>query len=247
MPRIWDPFLTERDKSSLRNRPYQMWGYGRKTALVMIDLYRGAFGDRRQPLNEATREWPGSCGEDAWDALPHVQRLLAAARTAGIHVVHITGLPPAESGVKNWTDATYGGESVFFNSGPIDASVQRRRFDIIDELTPIPGEAVLRKNAPSAFFGTLMVSHLNALGIDGLIFAGESTSGCVRASCIDARSYRFKVTIAEECVFDRHQAPHAINLFDMNQKYADVLPVDDVIKHLASYPAESTAAQVVSV
>ena len=110
----------------------------------------------------------------------------------------------------------------------------RARFDIIDELKPLPGETVLRKNAPSAFFGTLMSAQLNALGVDSIIIGGESTSGCVRASCVDARSYRYNVTIAEECVFDRHQAPHAINLFDMHQKYADVLPVDDVIRHLSA-------------
>jgi nicotinamidase-related amidase len=143
-------------------------------------------------------------------------------------------LPPAESGVRNWTDAGAGVESVLFNTEPVDSEKLRRRFDIVDELTPLSGEALLRKNAPSAFFGTLLVSHLNSLGVDGVILAGESTSGCVRATCIDARSYRFRVTVAEECVFDRHQAPHAVNLFDMNQKYADVLPVGDIIAHLES-------------
>lgn len=235
--RVWDSFLTPGDRSSLRTRPHQMWGYGRRTALILIDLYRWAFGDRRQPLHEATRDWPGSCGEAAWDALPHLERLLAAARGAGMPIVHVTGLPPSESGVGNWTDATFGGESVFYHTGPVDVEKEQRRFDIIDELKPLPGETLLRKNAPSAFFGTLLVAHLNSLAVDGVILAGESTSGCVRATCIDARSYRFKVTIAEECVFDRHQAPHAINLFDMNQKYADVLPVAEVVAHIDSIGA----------
>jgi maleamate amidohydrolase len=237
--------LTASDKASLRERPHQMWGYGKRTALVLIDLYRWAFGDRRQPMHEATRDWPGSCGDAAWDALPHIQALLDAARSARIPIVHITGLPPGESGVSNWTDAAFGGESVFFHTGPIDADKQRRRFDIIDELRPLPGEALLRKNAPSAFFGTLLIAHLNSLGADGLILAGESTSGCVRASCIDARSYRFKVTVAEECLFDRHQAPHAINLFDMNQKYADVLAVGEIVAHLQSLAAVPTAPAAV--
>jgi maleamate amidohydrolase len=78
-----------------------MWGYGRRTALVFIDLYRWAFGDRRLPLAEATREWPGACGDAAWDALPHLERLLAAARSASMPIVHVTGLPPSESGVPN--------------------------------------------------------------------------------------------------------------------------------------------------
>jgi nicotinamidase-related amidase len=232
--RVWEPFLTASDRASLRTRPYQMWGFGKRPGLVLIDLYRWAFGDRRLPLAEAVREWPGSCGEAAWDALPHLQRLLAAARAAGIPIIHVTGLPPAESGVFNWTDATLGGESVFYTTEPVAEAKLRARFDIVDELKPLPGETLLRKNAPSAFFGTLMAAQLNALGVDSIIIGGESTSGCVRASCVDARSYRYNVTIAEECVFDRHQAPHAINLFDMHQKYADVLPVDDVIRHLSA-------------
>jgi nicotinamidase-related amidase len=76
------------------------------------------------------------------------------------------------------------------------------------------------------------VHHLTNLGIDTLIVAGESTSGCVRASVVDGASYRLRVTVVEECVFDRHQATHALNLFDMHTKYADVLPLAAVEDHL---------------
>jgi nicotinamidase-related amidase len=73
---------------------------------------------------------------------------------------------------------------------------------------------------------------LNFLDVDTLVVGGESTSGCVRASVVEAVSYRFRVIIAEECVYDRHEACHAINLFDMNQKYADVLPLQEILDHL---------------
>ena len=112
------------------------------------------------------------------------------------------------------------------------AERNRHRFDIVDEVAPLPGEVVLRKAAPSAFFGTLLTAHLQSHRVDGIILVGESTSGCVRASCVDGRAYRFKMTVVEECVFDRHFAAHAINLFDMHEKYADVLGVDEVIAHL---------------
>ena len=79
------------------------------------------------------------------------------------------------------------------------------------------------------------MAQLNALDIDGVIIAGESTSGCVRATCVDARSSRFKVTVVEEGVFDRHQTTHAINLFDMHEKYADVLGIDEVVAFMNSY------------
>src|SRR5664279_989754 len=102
--RVWDPFLTAADKASLSERPHQVWGYGERPALVLIDLYRWVFGDRNQPLLDAVKEWPGSCGPQAWGALPHLQRLLGASRAAGIPVVHVTGLHPQDSGVPGWSD-----------------------------------------------------------------------------------------------------------------------------------------------
>lgn len=234
--RVWDAYLSANDRASLGERPHQVWGYGERPALVLIDLYRWVFGDREQPLLEAIREWPGSCGPQAWRALPHLQRLLGAARAARIPVVHVTGLPPFESGVPGWSDAPGRARSV---QAPDRAMAERirRKHDIVDEVAPLPGEALLRKAAPSGFFGTLLAAHLSALHVDGIILCGESTSGCVRATCVDARSYRLNVTVVEECVFDRHEAPHAINLFDMHQKYADVLGIDEVVAHLQGLQA----------
>jgi maleamate amidohydrolase len=233
MSRVWDPFLTAQDKASLHDREHQVWGYGERPALVLIDLYRWVFGDRKQPLLDAIKEWPGSCGPQAWDALPHLQRLLGASRAAGIPIVHVTGLHPLDSGVPGWSDNPKRARHATA-SDPAMADRIRRRFDIVDEVAPLPGEAILRKAAPSGFFGTLLMSHLHAHDVDSIILCGESTSGCVRATCVDGRSYRFKMTVVEECVFDRHQSAHAMNLFDMHQKYADVLGVDEVVAHLQS-------------
>ena len=91
---------------------------------------------------------------------------------------------------------------------------------------------LLLKTAPSAFFGTLLTPLLIREGVDTIIVVGESTSGCVRATVVDGKSYRFKVIVPEECVFDRDEAPHAINLFDMDQKYADVIPLEQVLAYL---------------
>ena len=92
---------------------------------------------------------------------------------------------------------------------------------------------MLYKTAPSAFWGTPLTGHLTRLGIDTLITCGESTSGCVRASVVDGCTNRYRMIVVEECVFDRHQATHAINLFDMHQKYADVMSLADVLEWLA--------------
>src|ERR1700684_2876261 len=103
--RVWDNFLAAEDAATLKERPHQVWGFGERPALVLIDLYRWVFGDENKPLLEAVREWPGSCGPRAWDAIPHLQRLLGAARAAGIPVVHVTGLHQDESGVASWSEA----------------------------------------------------------------------------------------------------------------------------------------------
>ena len=89
----------------------------------------------------------------------------------------------------------------------------------------------MRKSSPSAFWGTPLAGHLNYLGVDTLITCGESTSGCVRASVVDGCTYRYRMIVVEEGVFDRHEATHAINLFDMHQKYADVVSLAEVLEY----------------
>jgi nicotinamidase-related amidase len=102
------------------------------------------------------------------------------------------------------------------------------------EVTPAPGEPLITKAAPSAFWGTPLAAYLNQMRIDTVVVVGESTSGCVRATVVDGCSYRYRMLVVEDCVFDRHQAAHAINLFDMDQKYADVISLDEAIGYLRS-------------
>jgi maleamate amidohydrolase len=225
--RIWDPYLSERDRARLAVEPARRKGAGTRPALLMVDLYRWAFGDEPEPLLEAIKTWPGSCGLAGWEALPHIERLLGDARQLGIPVVHITGM----SGMPGWRDATPRGGR---RDDPATLDRLQRRYDIMDGVTPIEGEVVLRKTAPSAFWGTPLVGHLISLGVDTLVVAGESTSGCVRATVVDGKSHRFRMLVPEPCVFDRDEASHAINLYDLDQKYADVLPLDEVLAYLRS-------------
>ena len=224
MARVWDRYLTDSDKAHLAGQTRAPIGFGARPALLLVDLYRAVFGDRREPLLEAVKRWPSSCGPAAWDAVPHIQRLLACARDSGIPVVHVTRL--AGEGVVGWGDRIH--------RRPGDQARREAEADIIPEVAPLPTELVLRKAAPSSFAGTALEAHLRAWDVDTLIVAGESTSGCVRATVVDAATNAFRVIVAEECVFDRHEAPHAIDLFDMHQKYADVLGLDEVLSHMAS-------------
>jgi maleamate amidohydrolase len=235
--RVWDRFLTEQDRAHLAvagGRPRQ--GFGDRAAVISVDNYRNAVGDEPLPLLESMRTWPSSTGLAGWTALEHISTLFGVARESGVPIVHITGLNQADSGMAGWIgrDGASGAPGAGAPKGASatgdDAAADRarRKYDIVEQAAPQPGEVVLRKTGPSSFFGTPLMGHLNSLRVDTLIVCGESTSGCVRATVVDGRAYRFRVIVVEECVYDRHEATHAINLFDMDQKYADVLGLAEV-------------------
>lgn len=228
--RVWDSFLTARDRAYATANPPSRKGTGPRPCLLLLDLYRGAFGDRPEPLLDAVRTWPASCGEAGWQALPSIRRLLDTARAAGVPVIHATGLDD----VPGWAEGTPRSRRAPAADDPAAAERHRRRYEIVDEVAPVAGELVVRKAAPSAFFGTPLAALLTGLGVDTLVVAGETTSGCVRATVVDARSQRYKVLIPEPCVFDRTEASHAVSLFDLDQKYADVVPLDEALAYLAA-------------
>ena len=232
--RVWDSFLTEQDRAHLAASPPKgRYGFGRRAAVLSVDNYRKAIGDRPEPLLDAIRTWPGSTGLAGWAALDHTVTLLAAARAAGVPVIHVTALGEEESGMPGW-GARLGGRHSSRPRTPDEEDRHRRRLDIVDQAAPLPGEVVLRKTAPSAFFGTPLAAHLVGASIDTLIVCGESVSGCVRATVVDGCSLRLHMVVVEECVYDRHEASRAVNLFDMDQKYADVLPLAEVTDWLAT-------------
>jgi maleamate amidohydrolase len=104
---------------------------------------------------------------------------------------------------------------------------------IVEELAPDPGEFIVRKRQASAFFGTDFAAWLTFRSADTLIVTGCTTSGCVRATVVDAVGYNFRTIVATDCVGDRAIGPHEANLFDMGQKYADLMPSDDIMTFYA--------------
>jgi nicotinamidase-related amidase len=190
---------------------------GPRPAILAIDLYNKAYQGGNRPVIEVNREFSGSCGENAWRAMEPTQNLFAAARRAGIPVIYSTR--HADTAGVHSTNRRMGREV-------------EDVYGIKEELAPHPGDLVIYKERASAFFGTPLIAHLRRLKVESLIICGESTSGCVRASTVDAYSYGFHNVLVEECTYDRSMLSHKVNLFDLHHKYADVMHVADVIAHL---------------
>ncbi len=203
-------------------------GVGDKPALLAIDLYNLAYEGGNRPVREVNREFPGALGENAWNAIEPCKKLFAAARAAAIPVIYTTRQvrPAGFSSTKRRR-----GREVAANA-----------YDIWPDFAPEPGDLVIRKERASGFFGTPLAAHLREMGVESLIVCGESTSGCVRASVVDAYSNSFPTVVVEECTFDRSSLSHKVNLFDMHHKYADVLHLDEVLAHLAGLATPARVA-----
>jgi nicotinamidase-related amidase len=232
---VWDRFLTEAERVVFESSGFGgAVGFGERPVLLVVDVNYNFCGEYRLPLRESVQRWPSSCGPQAWDAVERTRTLLDAARGAGVPVFFSTGMREG---------------STFFDRGRWnDKSVRSREHranprgnDVVDELAPFPHEIVVRKGRPSAFFGTMLASYLMDLGADTLVVCGTTTSGCVRATVTDAFSYNLRVAVVEECTFDRGEASHAMSLFDMHQKYADVVGLDDVLERFATHPRDCYA------
>jgi maleamate amidohydrolase len=228
--RPWDGLLTETDREIFERAGFGgAVGFGDRPVLLVVDVNYNFCGEYRVSLQESVERWPSSCGPQAWDAVERTRPLLDAARGAGVPVFFSTGMREG---------------STFFDRGrwndkSVRSSEHRanpRGNDIVDELAPLPHEIVVRKGRPSAFFGTMLASYLMDLGADTLVVCGTTTSGCVRATVTDAFSYNLRVSVVEECTFDRGEASHAMSLFDMHQKYADVISLEKVLERFAVLP-----------
>ena len=237
--RIWDKFLTERDKAVFDQGGWgAMSGGGEKPALLVIDVNYAFCGEKSAPILDAVKEWRTSCGEEAWEALPHIRTLIDKCHEKGIPVIYTTGTVRDDGWDKgSWAWKTSRGGEDTPEGAPEARITNRDGNDIMDEIAPAPQDIVIRKLKPSAFHGTPLTSFLVNLGADSLIVTGTTTSGCVRASVLDAFSNNFRSVIVEEGCFDRSQASHAINLCDMQAKYADVVQMDAALDYIDTIDA----------
>lgn len=240
MPRVWDKFLTPRDQEVYRASGYgKRGGFGSRPALFIIDVQYNFCGDEPMPILEAIKKYRTACGQEAWAAVPHMVRMMEICRQRDIPIFYTTAAKRPDlldSGVQVGKNHRGGEKTVV---------VGTRATQTIDALKPRPQDFLVVKPKPSAFFGTAFMSQLNFLDIDTLILTGCTTSGCVRATAVDAYSFNFKVIIPEETTFDRFESSRAMNLFDLNCKYADVIPADEVAAYLQETKANAvlTAAE----
>lgn len=187
---------------------------GRRPALILVDFVKAYFE-------------PGAQLYMGLDSCLHsAARILIAARKAGILIIH-TQVSFSEGGVDG---------GVFFHK--IDAL---KHFvgnsplgEIMPEVKPLSSEVVIIKQYASSFFGTTLASTLQASGVDTLIVTGVSTSGCVRATAVDAIQHGFIPLVCREAVGDRNDGPHEANLFDLQAKYAEVMSEESIIQYLSS-------------
>ena len=231
--RIWDRFLTERDKktrelSGLGKRA----GFGERPALMIIDVNYDFLGDKPESVLQSIGRWRFSCGEDGWIAVPKIRKLIDIARAKGLPIIYTTSIRRPDE----WDDGSWQWKNSRTGENPIPPPGIEST-DIVKDIAPSPIDLLIRKQKPSAFFGTNLASYLVLLKADSLIVTGTTTSGCVRATVLDAFSYNYRTTVVEDACFDRIQASHAINLFDMHSKYSDVVHSDEVAAYMNSLSA----------
>ena len=231
---VWNQFLTERDKAVFAAAGYgARGGFGKRPALLVIDVNYAFCGDKSEPILESIKRWRNSCGEESWPAVASIKSLIDKAHEKGIPVIYTTGVSRED----NWDAGSWAWKNNRNGEAPKVPASNVDGNQIVDEIAPASQDIVICKQKPSGFFGTNMTSYLTLLGCDSVIVTGTTTSGCVRATVIDAFSLNYRVALAEEGCFDRSQASHAINLCDMNAKYADVVKASEVLSYFDTLPA----------
>jgi maleamate amidohydrolase len=223
----WDGVVSEEEQ-----RAYRAAGFGRRTglgmrpALLIIDVQYRTCGTTSMPFWEAIKEFPTACGDVAWAAIPNIARLLRLFRERGWPVMYPYVSPKETFDKGRLADKV-----------PALMTVAKQGYDFVAEIAPRAGDILLPKKHPSAFFGTPLASYLIDSGADTVVVTGCTTSGCVRGSVVDAFAYNFRVAVPHDAVYDRSATSHAVNLFDMAEKYADVSDTDELNGALAPIPA----------
>lgn len=228
----WRAVIGERDRAI-----YEAAGYGRpvtpgsRPMLLVVDVTYGFVGRERLPILEAIADYPNACGEAGWDAVEVIERLLPPFRALGRPVVYSAGFE--QLGVR--------GVGLWAEKHPRAGEAPGDQHTVPPSIAPRPGlDVLLPKTKPSLFHATPLLELLVRAGADTLVVTGGTTSGCIRATVVDAFSWNFPVIVVEDAVFDRGELSHAVNLFDIDQKYANVLPSAAVLEYVSGLAPTET-------
>jgi nicotinamidase-related amidase len=224
----WDHVISEEEQRAYKAAGFgNPSGIGSRPALLIIDVQYRTVGTKPMPFWEAIKEYPTSCGDVAWKAVRNIVPLLAEFRSRKWPVLYPHVAPKNKA-----TDSGRLAAKV-----PAIMNIPEKGYEFVAEIAPREGDVLLPKKHPSAFFATPLVSHLIDLGVDTLVVTGCTTSGCVRGSVVDGFSYNFRVLVPSDCVYDRSATSHAVNLFDMASKYADVATSSEIIERFRAVKA----------
>ncbi len=230
--RPWEPYLGDADRAVLaRGRFGSRMGFGTRPAVVAIDCQRYMVGER----GVSDERYPSSCGATGWAAVDRIAAVLGAARQAGVPVFLTRfALAPDASDI-----GVYGRKRAFLarDDWCLEGTPGA---ELLPEVGPEPGDVVLVKKKPSAFFGTPLLAYLVDRGIDTVVVTGGATSNCVRATVFDASSYNYRTIVVQDGVFDRLPVSHAISLFDMDRQFADVVDSPSVIAWFRQLPQHTS-------
>jgi maleamate amidohydrolase len=226
MSRIWDDVISQRDRAVIEKGGWgKSRGLGNSPCLMIIDAQYNYVGEDK-PILEQQDRWPTGCGAEAWAGIRRIKELIEVARSREIPIIYTRQIQKNTLAFDSFArKADRKGES--FLEG-------HRGVEIVDEIAPMEEDLVVDKGYSSAFYGTPMVSYLNGLGVDTILMTGGTTSGCLRATTVDAISRNYNVAVVEDCVFDRIEISHKVSLFEMWMKYCDVISLKETLEYLAN-------------
>jgi maleamate amidohydrolase len=221
-PHRWPTAMSESDREAYRRSGFgNEIGIGSRPAVLVIDVQYRTVGPDVPILEAIDASYPMACGRRAWAAVEPITQVLAAARQRRLPVLHPCVAPKSPETV-----------GAFGRVNPGVGDVDARGYEFLEEVAPVAGELAVPKLAASAFFGTPLTSYLVDRSVDSVILLGCTTSGCVRATAVDAFSLNLRTTVVADGVYDRAQLSHEVSLFELDAKYADVRTAADVLDQL---------------
>jgi nicotinamidase-related amidase len=226
---LWDDLLTE-DERKVFEVFRQPKTLGTRPAILVIDVNYAFVGRKPENIVASVQDYRTSCGERGWEGVANLQTFLATGRKMSVPIIYTTGTTRSRRGT-SWADRARDKTRQGVLT-PAELEHQHIGNTIVEEIGPQPEDLVITKRGASGFFGTSLIRDLNEMDIDTVLVTGTTTSGCVRATAVDAACYSLYVGVVEECCFDRFEISHKVSLMDIHAKYGIVMSLHETTAYL---------------